>query len=306
MHLSTFTFVFDAWYYSSFLYVYNDFALSFPDLTAAAPLLAAIGIACLNIISIIHECLQYYMIGHMVGKEQQQKMAKVLSGTDWHLYANFLKILAFITSSAYVFGMIGFFEWTDLRNVRVLFKIFVDSIALSIFKDITSMYFIHPMMHKHLYYLHREHHKPKLDCTLFASYVIGIPDIVIENTCGPLLVRAGYFLLGRQCTQIHIAAYLLSLNADAGIHSINPFRPYTFIPFIDSFFTFGVCHKLHHALNRDYFTSWPIHQFNSAKKQEDCERYNSYFGTNFEFHSVYGWKKSDHVYCYETENVRED
>lgn len=208
----------------------------------------------------------------------------------WHTWAGNLiglKIVCFVMSSVASMVLFGLVSFPKISGVRDLGWIWLEFMAMTLLKDVTSMNYLHDWMHRKAYWLHKCHHVAKADCQTWHAWQFDLVDVVLENTIGPVLLIGLKLFLGAPVgpwglPSVHLGSFYLSLISDLNLHSMNPYTVTFFNPLLDLLLKSNVTHNLHHAVNKGYMTTVPYDHLLSRKaRQRDMDLYNRVCKTHY-------------------------
>jgi len=158
----------------------------------------------------------------------------------------------------------------------------VEGYALWVFKDITSMYFLHALMHTPKWYsMHKYHHSITKEMSQAYGGYFDVLDIMLENAFGVLILLPLRYLLYGDAS-FHMMSYIVVFWLDFTSHSANPYTATFLNPILDYLMRPNVVHNLHHAVINDYFTLIPFYHISPARRKADLEVYNSKFETEID------------------------
>lgn len=156
---------------------------------------------------------------------------------------------------------------------------YLEFLTMSILKDIFSMMPLHQLMHVRFYSLHKTHHISMREVSVVNVFFFDYVDLTFENAVGPLMLLASKALLGFGL-QMHAASIIILFVGEILVHSCSPFTVFFFNPLLDGLMNCNVSHNLHHALNKDNYMVWPLHQLSAGGLDKSVEQYDATFRTN--------------------------
>ena len=225
----------------------------------------------------LRERVHFVVLGDRVSTFKRGSLTRA----NWKLI---VQTAVFSQASSFIPGLLGMFdfkntfEWSSSNLIRTYLQFY----AMLLLRDLVSMTPFHPLMHTpRWYHLHKTHHEVRRDAQAMHAFHIDLIDLLLENVCGNAILLAGQRAVGLP-VQINPFAAALFTCHDGVLHSVNPYSVMYFCPPLDCFLKGNVCHQLHHALNKDYYTFIPFgHVWSRRKRDEDWDRYNSIFKTDF-------------------------
>ncbi|CAJ1967194.1 unnamed protein product [Cylindrotheca closterium] len=156
---------------------------------------------------------------------------------------------------------------------------------LSWLKDVTSMHFVHRLMHnknyKYLHRIHLLHHSHTTNLNNINGALLEPVDLFLENTIGPLLLVVLKCLSGYP-PKISLISFLYSISAEGSNHSLNPYSISYYFPPVDFFLKGNLAHNLHHTSPNGHFHAQPWHHLWEGY-HKDLEAYNRIMKTKVEF-----------------------
>jgi len=198
-----------------------------------------------------------------------------------------LKIVSFVMFSVALMACFGLVIYPKISGLRDLGWIWLEFMAMTLLKDVSSMQYLHDWMHRKAYWLHKCHHVAKANCQTWHAWQFDLIDVVLENTIGPVLLIGFKFAAGTTVgpwglPSVHLGSFYLSLMSDLNLHSMNPYTVTFFNPLLDFLLKSNVTHNLHHAINKGYMTTVPYdHLLNRAARQRDMDEYNRVCKTHY-------------------------
>lgn len=208
----------------------------------------------------------------------------------WHTFEGSLlglKIVSFVMTTVASMVFAGLLTFPPITSMRDLGIIWIEFLAMTLLKDVTSMKYLHDWMHRKAYWLHKTHHVAKTNCQTWHAWQFDLVDVVLENTIGPVLLLGIKWAAGSPVgpwglPSVHLGSFYLSLMSDLNLHSMNPYTVIFFNPLLDLLLKPNVTHNLHHAINVGYMTTVPYdHLLSRAARQRDMDKYNKVCKTHY-------------------------
>jgi len=208
----------------------------------------------------------------------------------WHTFEGSLlglKIVSFVMATVASMALVNLVTFPPIACVRDIGTIWLEFMAMTLLKDLTSMKYLHDWMHRKAYHLHKTHHVAKANCQTWHAWQFDLVDVVLENTIGPVLLLGVKWAAGAPVgpwglPSVHLGAFYLSLMSDLNLHSMNPYTVIFFNPLLDLLLKPNVTHNLHHAINVGYMTTVPYdHLLSRAARQRDMDKYNKVCKTHY-------------------------
>lgn len=191
----------------------------------------------------------------------------------------FVKIYAYYFFTTYQNTKDGLFYSTPLNSATAWLKLIAEATLLLILNESTFEP-LHDWMHNKMYWIHKTHHVPMKEVWWAHNYHFDFLDLFLEAAGAPFLYMGLQYALGFSPGIQFGSMFLVSQWAWAG-HTINPYAKLVNPLFDGLGLRSNVSHQLHHALNKDRYTSLPIYQVRqTGALQEDIDVYNKVFGTS--------------------------
>jgi len=190
--------------------------------------------------------------------------------------------------------VLGEGEWYECHVSRFL-KVYLEFMIMAAIKDTISMNLAHQMFHSHpwLMKLHKTHHLPRRELTVANAFYFDVPDLIVEDGIGPLMLIMLKSVLGGVAS-VHYASFYLCVVCDQTVHSVDPYTCMFWNPLLDNLMRGALSHNLHHAVNKGHYTIWPEHHFKGVASaghkadvkatdgfDVDVREYNKIFETDF-------------------------
>lgn len=207
---------------------------------------------------------------------------EIKEGVLFHIF-HLVKTFGAGGLSFVVFSKMDWIYWTSPFELQTFGQMYLEFLLMDFIKDAILMNIVHRLMHERFYWTHKLHHLPMKETAVFHAVWSDCVDSFIEQGSPPIILLALKALFGGTPT-VHFASFWMVLYLGMACHSCNPFTLAFFNPFLDSIMKPNVSHALHHALNRDHYTLWPVHQITMRGVDRDVAEYNAVFKTQLFFH----------------------
>jgi len=199
---------------------------------------------------------------------------------DIYYYSKFIPGIYSLTLFFLVKWNIIDFEYKNLFSfiVRTSFEYWL----MYLFKDFTTMKFLHAIMHTpRWYHTHEVHHKIGANIQIINAFHFDTLDVFLENLIGPFIVIIfNYFTYGT--LTVHFMSFIFIVWSDVLAHSLNPYSALFGNPIVDYLMKPNVEHNLHHMLINQYFMLNSLeHLFVKGKMDRDLALYNKVCDTKF-------------------------
>ena len=193
--------------------------------------------------------------------------------------------ITFQSTTILVIGVYyGLLHLSYTTFLKTYMEVTLEYWIMALLKDYTSMYFLHPWMHKpQNYWLHKHHHLVGVEVQANHAYSIDSLDAFLENQIALFIYGfAKWVIYGN--LEIHFAAFIFLGLHDVFVHSLNPYSPVHYSPFLEYFQKINLEHNLHHMIQKDYsvFDSFR-HLFDLKTRDQDLAKYNELCKTTFCF-----------------------
>jgi len=225
--------------------------------------------------------------------------------TIWYIFKVALVVVPLLSATLTKFGLytceplnetifvFGEGKWYEAHVSRFL-KVYLEFVLISFIKDAICMNVMHKLFHNNssMYEHHATHHLQMKEMSLVNLWYFDLPDVFLEDGCGPLLLMGLKALGGGDCS-VHYMSFFLCYISDVNTHSIDPYTSIFWNPLLDNSMRGTLSHHLHHALNKEHYSIWPMHHLvgpgSTDKKtgkeldgfEIDCNMYNNIFDTKF-------------------------
>jgi len=141
-------------------------------------------------------------------------------------------------------------------------------------------------------WLHAEHHSSRKDMHALHGMRFHPLDLIIENTSGPLIAIAFWWIFGY--SEVHVASASFYFLVRGGLldHSANIHTMVVgVVPFHDMIFKYTLAHNIHHAQPKTHMTLIPFHHIFPERRAADYELYHKLLPLEEEFNYDKGFDR---------------
>jgi len=210
--------------------------------------------------------------------------AKMAYKFTWTNAGEIAKVSIMGAGISWVASYFGIVHFNYTTFTETYMKIAIEYWGITLLKDYTMMYFVHPWMHKpENYWMHKHHHLVGVEVQANHGFSISNLDAFIENDIGLFLFFFVQWLITGQIS-CHLASFYMVGWHDIIVHSLNPYSIVHFNPLLEYYIKPTLEHNLHHMIQRDYYVFNSFrHLFSTERRDQDLAKYNELCKTTMSY-----------------------